>query len=61
MIHPTIDFALTLIAFLGSVSSIVNSVKLAARGLRRARLRQSVRDGLRSHRVEAGRKTLPER
>ena len=32
MIHPTIHFALTLVAFLGTVSTIVNSVKLAARG-----------------------------
>jgi hypothetical protein len=32
MIHPAIDFALTLVAFLGTVSAIVNSVKLAARG-----------------------------
>jgi hypothetical protein len=32
MIDPAIDFALTLVTFLGLVSAIVNSVKLAARG-----------------------------
>jgi hypothetical protein len=31
MIHPAIDFALTLVAFLWLVCAIVNSVKLAAR------------------------------
>ena len=31
MIHPAIHFV-TLVAFLGTVSTIVNSVKLAARG-----------------------------
>jgi hypothetical protein len=32
MIHPAIDLALTLVAFLGLVGSIVNFVKLTARG-----------------------------
>jgi hypothetical protein len=32
MIHPVIDFALTLVAFLGLICAMVNSVKLAARG-----------------------------
>jgi hypothetical protein len=45
MIHPAIDFALTVVTFLGTVSTIVNSVKLAARGLRHASLRQGLRDG----------------
>jgi hypothetical protein len=45
MIHPAIDFALTLVAFLGLVSTIVNSVKLAARGLQRERLRLGLREG----------------
>ena len=31
MIHPAIDFALTLVAFLGLISTIVNSVKLVTR------------------------------
>ena len=32
MIHPAIDLTLTLVAFLGLVSGIVNAVKRAARG-----------------------------
>jgi hypothetical protein len=32
MICPAIDLALTLVVFLGLVGTIVNSVKLAARG-----------------------------
>jgi hypothetical protein len=37
MIPPEVHFGLTLVAFIGTVTTIVNSVKLAARGFRRLR------------------------